>query len=135
MNATEEWDGENDVTPAGKWNRQLVNLGIAHRKEGQGLDESDILVTAYHGAADGKPVIQIDTSPDVDLRVNVNDAPVFNQSVDSNEFGTIKAAAQKWLDELLNYIIDDAVKRGDDESAAAYQAEADTIEAALKGLI
>lgn len=39
-------------------------------------------VTAYYGETDGKPVVQIDGSGD--LRVNVNDAPVFDRHTEEN---------------------------------------------------
>jgi hypothetical protein len=47
---------------------------------------------------------------------------------------TVLEAAQKWADELANYIIDDAEKRGDDADARQYSAELDKVHAAIEEL-
>jgi hypothetical protein len=51
-----------------------------------------------------------------------------------SDLTVVLEAAQKWADELSNYIINDAEKRGDDEAATAYSAELDTVHAAITAL-
>lgn len=99
--------------PAGEWmadapygaDGQLSHWATRANPLGGKIRTANIAVTTYHGEADGKPVIQIDTSSDTDLRVNVNDGTIFNSSTDSGDWDTLNQAALSWLNELENYII------------------------------
>ncbi|WP_024816942.1 hypothetical protein [Arthrobacter sp. 31Y] len=52
-----------------------------------------ITVVTYMGESDGKPVVQLDTGGDVDFRINVNDAPIWDQSAEEKSVADfIKAA-------------------------------------------
>lgn len=52
----------------------------------------------------------------------------------SGALSTVLDAARKWRDELTEYIEPDAVKRGADDDAKGYEAEADKISDALEEL-
>ncbi len=80
------------VEPTGNWMPMMDECGFLHLEFKAALNPApnapdgiaNIVVTAYHGEMDGKPVVQIDTGIDVDFRINVNDAPIWDRSTDSD---------------------------------------------------
>lgn len=71
------------------WSDQenLENAGLAHHTAGQ--EDPNLEISLWHGYHDGKPVIQIDTHGDVDFRINVNDAPIWDQSAEESSVADI----------------------------------------------
>lgn len=137
-----EWDGENDVTPAGEWmadapyggDGQLSHWTAEVNSLGGKVKTANITVTTYHGADDGKPVVQIDTGSDVDLRVNVNDGTVFNDSVDGGHWDVLHDAALSWLNELQESVLPSLRSLNMVEDVAEFEERAAKLAAALAAI-
>lgn len=83
------------MEPRGTWQANPNGLGEGDGEfYYQGNDPAHgITVVTYMGHDDGKPVIQIDTHGDVNFRINVNDAPIWDQSAEESSVADhIKAA-------------------------------------------
>lgn len=104
-------DGEGDRhKPDGEWLVQLGGNPIPIPSDSdtpsvqlwhEDADDESLKVTFYHGQMDGKPVIQIDGS--ADFRINVNDAPIWDQSTEAPDerrkvwVGTISDQDGVWV--------------------------------------
>jgi hypothetical protein len=127
-----EYDAENPAPPQGTWEPTDTGNGISAAPDIALIDETGqvaLTIECWHGVDDGVPVLQIDgdSSP---LRININDQPIWNFQLDSPEWATIIAAAGKWLNELNDYIIPDAIPSERD----AYKEQAAALASALEPL-